>query len=467
MPHPLEHESYEAFQKALIAEDAHLKTAQQALSEQVDILQNALTQCKKAIDEELHNSIQSADNTQKHFETFIAYLKSFHDDSDEAEALKKELESIAENNAAAQERIKTLEQENGELHEALQAGKSRIATLEKEVGDTSAQIAQKEEKIESIEAQLQEQHTHDGALKTQLEQLQAENEALCKAQEDLQSRVEKMEAEQRNSEELAQKAHIEMETLRSENTALQESVQQRVEKEVVDTLRQQLEQEQDRAALLEQQLQEETAKGTKSVLATQLAEALKDAEDAHKELLTLRQEYEKLRRIQGVPAAKCDEDMKQRIQEAAKKYSNGQKGGIGEILVEVGILEPTILQEAVEEQRRNPQQHLGDILIEKDLVSEDTLAQVFATLSEAPLIALSMDKINPDAAALISERLANQHTCIPLRLDGENLLLAMANPMDLLALEDIERATNHRVQAVVATTSEIKAAISQYYWEPE
>jgi hypothetical protein len=47
------------------------------------------------------------------------------------------------------------------------------------------------------------------------------------------------------------------------------------------------------------------------------------------------------------------------------------------------------------------------------------------------------------------------------------MVLAVTNPMDLLAIEDVERFTNRKVDVVVATPPEITAAIARFYWEPE
>nr|HPO14020.1 type II secretion system protein GspE [Candidatus Hydrogenedentota bacterium] len=65
------------------------------------------------------------------------------------------------------------------------------------------------------------------------------------------------------------------------------------------------------------------------------------------------------------------------------------------------------------------------------------------------------------------ERPANQHQCLPVRTTDEGLILAMVNPLDLLAIEDVERTTNRKVEIVVVTPSDIKEAIAKYYWEPE
>ena len=70
---------------------------------------------------------------------------------------------------------------------------------------------------------------------------------------------------------------------------------------------------------------------------------------------------------------------------------------------------------------------------------------------------------DPRAVALISGRLAAQHACIPVRATKDTLALAMANPLDIIAIEDVEKASGRRVQPIIARESEVLAAIAQWY----
>ena len=67
----------------------------------------------------------------------------------------------------------------------------------------------------------------------------------------------------------------------------------------------------------------------------------------------------------------------------------------------------------------------------------------------------------------MTERLARLHTCIPLSATEVGVRIAIANPLDLVAIEDIERATTRKVEVVVATPKAILPLIDHYYWEPE
>ncbi|HRZ83294.1 MAG TPA: type II secretion system protein GspE, partial [Candidatus Hydrogenedentes bacterium] len=69
--------------------------------------------------------------------------------------------------------------------------------------------------------------------------------------------------------------------------------------------------------------------------------------------------------------------------------------------------------------------------------------------------------------ALISDKLARKHRVLPLREEEGSVVLAMSNPMDLLALEDVGRAVGKPVKPVVARHSAVMNAINRFYWEPE
>ncbi|MCF6287276.1 MAG: hypothetical protein L3K26_19150, partial [Candidatus Hydrogenedentes bacterium] len=99
--------------------------------------------------------------------------------------------------------------------------------------------------------------------------------------------------------------------------------------------------------------------------------------------------------------------------------------------------------------------------------SEAAVAQARASQCGVDFMRITETTVDPDAASLISERLANQHSCIPISVSDRGMVLAVVNPMDLLAIEDVERFTNKKVDVIVGTVPEIEHAIARYYWEPE
>lgn len=143
--------------------------------------------------------------------------------------------------------------------------------------------------------------------------------------------------------------------------------------------------------------------------------------------------------------------------------SNGHKKSMGEILVEAGIITDKQLDSALDEQRSAKKRRLGSILVEKGLIREEIVAQVVASQLQLPFVRLSETKIQRGAMALLDGRLATHHMCFPISATTEEVVVAMANPLDLIAIEDLEFATHLKIRPVVATLSDITSAIVEYY----
>jgi type IV pilus assembly protein PilB len=84
-----------------------------------------------------------------------------------------------------------------------------------------------------------------------------------------------------------------------------------------------------------------------------------------------------------------------------------------------------------------------------------------------PFTEVGLTDINPEVADLIPGRIARKHVCVPIKSDAETITLAMANPMDLLAIEDIGHLTGRAVVPMVGRFADVENAVAKYYWEPE
>jgi hypothetical protein len=146
---------------------------------------------------------------------------------------------------------------------------------------------------------------------------------------------------------------------------------------------------------------------------------------------------------------------------------NGAPRRMGEILVDAGLITREQLDQALEIQYQAPQRKLGSILVEEGFTGEEVIPQVLARQLRIPYLRLKEGAFDPIAVALITGRLAARHACIPLRATDDTLALAMANPLDLIAIEDVERAAGKRVQPLIARESEIMAAIHERYDDTE
>jgi type IV pilus assembly protein PilB len=106
---------------------------------------------------------------------------------------------------------------------------------------------------------------------------------------------------------------------------------------------------------------------------------------------------------------------------------------------------------------------IWDLLVVQQNVPEETLAASFSKWLNMPLVQLDSIKVEAAAVAAVAGRLARKHTCLPIRLKGKHLVLAMANPLDRQAIEDVEFASSRQVQPVVACRAEILTGIEQHY----
>ena len=106
---------------------------------------------------------------------------------------------------------------------------------------------------------------------------------------------------------------------------------------------------------------------------------------------------------------------------------------------------------------------LWELLVLERQVPEDTLADAFSACLNLPRVRLDRITIEAAVLKLVTPRLARKHTCMPIRVHGKVLVLAMANPLDRQAIQDVEFAASRTVRAVVACRTEILTSIQRYY----
>ncbi len=470
----LEHEALKALEAAVHEETAN-----------IDALRKSYTDHLKRVHESLQQLLRETEPEQADFDSWNAQTVQ------KLDALKAVLAELAgaESNA---ERIEALERDLAKSNTVLSEAQARVEALESELSQRASAAAAVAERQAELEADLA------GALS----RVEQEEKRAARLEHELREKEEAAGQAEHAREEIAA-ARAAVDALREEAEAATAASAELARER--DGLRGDLEQERNRAQMLEQQLQEEKAKGTKSVLAEQLAEALKDAEGARDELRAVRMELENFRRRQregdtgeaaGTEPAALPErpsPVEEELLEAAEPVpheepmaeikvetgdvrsllsaagqdEDGQARTVGDLLVRAGLVSQEQLDEAVAAQRSDPHRNVGAILVEKGLVSEDALAQALAVHYKVPRVDLAAEPIDADAVSLVSQRLAQQHQCIPLWAEEDSIVVAIANPMNVVAIEDLERATNRQVEVRVATPTEIRAAIEQHFWEPE
>ncbi len=151
----------------------------------------------------------------------------------------------------------------------------------------------------------------------------------------------------------------------------------------------------------------------------------------------------------------------QRILEAASA-PEGHKIPMGQILTSAGVVSERQLQSALDYQREGRRQALGGLLVDLGYTTEDAIAQALAAQLALPYVVLADESVDPAAVSVVPAHLARRHAAFPLRFHGHALRVAMANPLDLIALEDLRIASNAHIRPCVAARGEIASLIERY-----
>jgi len=131
-------------------------------------------------------------------------------------------------------------------------------------------------------------------------------------------------------------------------------------------------------------------------------------------------------------------------------------------IVQENILQQQVLDEILQQQRASGQS-LISILKKSELVNEEQFTKILAASNKIEFINLSADMVDPMAAHLVSQDMANQHNLIPLRKEGDKLLVAMSCPLNLAVRDQIEMKTGLKVVALAATTEAVKQAVRYHF----
>ncbi len=134
---------------------------------------------------------------------------------------------------------------------------------------------------------------------------------------------------------------------------------------------------------------------------------------------------------------------------------------LGQILIELGMITPEQLEEALEEHRRTPKS-VGRVLIDLGMIKEGDLVRALAEQVGLEFVDLSEHPIDPTATTLLPEALARRYRAIPIGERDGKLLVAMSDPANVYALDDIRTITNRDVQPLVATAADVEQAIQKF-----
>ncbi len=135
---------------------------------------------------------------------------------------------------------------------------------------------------------------------------------------------------------------------------------------------------------------------------------------------------------------------------------------LGELLVERKVITTDQLEKGLIVQKGKGGL-LGEILVELGFCNEEAIAQVLTVQYGFPFLPLSNYEVDTEVVKIIPENVARQFMLIPIDRVGETLTVAMANPLNQQAIEDLEMVTGCDILVFVSTTTEIRKAIDHYY----
>lgn len=139
---------------------------------------------------------------------------------------------------------------------------------------------------------------------------------------------------------------------------------------------------------------------------------------------------------------------------------------LGELLVQAGMLSEQQLETTLEQQRTSGEK-LGRLLVNDGILTENQIAEALAEQKGLSYVRLTASTVDPSVAALIPLRVARRHGVVPISLCDNTLTLAMSDPLNIEAVDDIRVRTGYEVEVVVSTETEVFHAIDKYIAEAD
>ena len=135
---------------------------------------------------------------------------------------------------------------------------------------------------------------------------------------------------------------------------------------------------------------------------------------------------------------------------------------IGELLLKNNVITRQQLDEALAVQKQTGGR-IGSILLKQGVITEKQLLQFLSEQFNVPAIKLSEFKIDPELLKLIPAEVVRKYNIMPLALKNSTLIVAMVDPTNIFAIDDIKFLTGYRVEPMIASENAIMNAIETYY----
>jgi len=140
---------------------------------------------------------------------------------------------------------------------------------------------------------------------------------------------------------------------------------------------------------------------------------------------------------------------------------------LGQILVDLGYLNDDQLWDILEEQKQSPGEIIGQVAVRMGLVTQEQVTEALAEQWGMPVINLAETNIPPNVLEIVPETMAEIYKIMPVSLRNNVLTVAMADPQNVAALDDLRNFLGHDIRGAVSSQGEVEEAISRYYSDRE
>ena len=140
---------------------------------------------------------------------------------------------------------------------------------------------------------------------------------------------------------------------------------------------------------------------------------------------------------------------------------------LGQILVDLGYLTEDQLWDVLEEQKQSPGEIIGQVAIRMGLVTEPQVTEALAEQWGMPVVSLAETTIPPNVLEIVPQTMADIYKIMPISLKNNVLTVAMADPQNVAALDDLRNFLGYDVRGAVSNLQDVEQAIERHYADKE
>jgi type IV pilus assembly protein PilB len=144
-----------------------------------------------------------------------------------------------------------------------------------------------------------------------------------------------------------------------------------------------------------------------------------------------------------------------------------QRKLLGKILEEMKVVTTVQIKQALKTQMSDPGKKIGEILVEMKACSGAQITEALARQYNYPYVDLKALKINAEAVKVVPRAVCEENSIFPIKANGKSLMIAMHDPLDLFALDNIKFILNREIEVALAPKEDIVAAITKAYGSRE